>query len=52
LTDFVDHNGAYLLENRLADPEIDIVRPWATSLIEANLFWKRSEELVGQKFQY
>ncbi|CAM1510496.1 Fc.00g008310.m01.CDS01 [Cosmosporella sp. VM-42] len=47
-----DHNGAYLLESRLADPYRDTVKPWATSSIEADRLWKLSEELLGQKFSY
>ncbi|KND87675.1 Retinol dehydrogenase 14, partial [Tolypocladium ophioglossoides CBS 100239] len=47
-----DHNGAYLLECRLADPYVDTVKPWATSSIEADKLWKLSEKLVGQEFSY
>ncbi|POR37699.1 Retinol dehydrogenase 14 [Tolypocladium paradoxum] len=47
-----DHNGAYLLECRLADPYVDTVKPWATSSIEADRLWKLSEKLVGQEFSY
>ncbi|KAH6958062.1 hypothetical protein DER45DRAFT_484173 [Fusarium avenaceum] len=50
--DLKGHNGAYLLECRLADPFTDTVRPWATSSTEAELLWKLSEKLVGQKFSY
>ncbi|KAF4999591.1 hypothetical protein FGRMN_2339 [Fusarium graminum] len=38
--DLKEHNGAYLLECRLADPFTDTVRPWATSSIEAELLWR------------
>jgi hypothetical protein len=47
-----EHNGAYLLECRLADPFTDTVRPWATSSTEAELLWRLSEKLVGEKFSY
>ncbi|EWG44865.1 oxidoreductase [Fusarium verticillioides 7600] len=50
--DLKAHNGAYLLECRLADPMTDTVRPWATSSIEAELLWRKSEEMVGQRFSY
>ncbi|KAF5241660.1 hypothetical protein SNK03_011758 [Fusarium graminearum] len=48
--DLKDHNGAYLLDCRLADPFTDTVRPWATSSTEAELLWRLSEKMVGQKF--
>lgn len=47
-----DHNGAYLLDTRIADPYADTVKPWATSPVEADRLWKLSETLVGQKFSY
>ncbi|KAF5626691.1 oxidoreductase [Fusarium tjaetaba] len=50
--DLKEHNGAYLLECRLADLMTDTVRPWATSSTEAELLWRKSEEMVGQKFAY
>ncbi|KAF4457058.1 hypothetical protein F53441_973 [Fusarium austroafricanum] len=50
--DLKEHNGAYLLDCRLADPFTDTVRPWATSSTEAEMLWRRSEEMVGQKFSY
>ncbi|KAI1046142.1 hypothetical protein LB505_008933 [Fusarium chuoi] len=50
--DSLEHNGAYLLECRLADPMTDTVRPWATSSTEAELLWRNSEEMVGQKFDF
>ncbi|KAF4972220.1 hypothetical protein FSARC_1172 [Fusarium sarcochroum] len=50
--DLKEHNGAYLQESRLADPFTDTVRPWATSSTEAELLWRLSEELVGQKFSF
>lgn len=48
----IEHNGAYLLECRLADPMTDTVRPWATSSTEAELLWRYSEEMVGQIFDF
>ncbi|KAL6913634.1 hypothetical protein ACHAPO_003375 [Fusarium lateritium] len=50
--DLKDHNGAYLLDCRLADPFADTVRPWATSSTEAELLWRLSEKMVGQKFSF
>ncbi|KAF8877575.1 hypothetical protein CPB84DRAFT_1688688 [Gymnopilus junonius] len=46
------HNGAYLLECRVADPLTDTIKPWATSPFEAEKLWRLSEKLVGQKFSY
>lgn len=46
------HNGAYLLSCRLADPLSDVLRPWATSSVEAERLWRLSEKLVGQEFPY
>jgi hypothetical protein len=48
----LDHNGAYLIDCRLADPFKDTVKPWATSSIEAEKLWQLSEKLVGQTFSY
>ncbi|KAM0303914.1 hypothetical protein ACHAPM_003489 [Fusarium culmorum] len=50
--DLKDHNGAYLLDCRLADPFTDTVRPWATSSTEAELLWRLSEKMVRQKFPF
>ncbi|KAF2726641.1 NAD(P)-binding protein [Polyplosphaeria fusca] len=47
-----DHNGAYLLDCRLANPWKDTVKPWATSRIDAERLWKLSEKLVGETFSY
>jgi NAD(P)-dependent dehydrogenase (short-subunit alcohol dehydrogenase family) len=47
-----DHNGAYLLDCRLADPWKDTVKAWATSSVDAERLWKLSEKLVGQTFSY
>ncbi|KAF8875263.1 putative short-chain dehydrogenase [Gymnopilus junonius] len=46
------HNGAYLLDCRVADPLTDTIKPWATSPFEAEKLWRLSEKLVGQKFSY
>ncbi|KAI5458159.1 hypothetical protein BGZ63DRAFT_407459 [Mariannaea sp. PMI_226] len=48
----IDHNGSYLLECRVGDPYVDTVKPWGTSVIEADKLWKLSEKLVDQKFEY
>ncbi|KAF8904684.1 putative short-chain dehydrogenase [Gymnopilus junonius] len=50
--DLKGHNGAYLLNCRVADPLTDPVKPWATSPFEAEKLWRLSEDLVGQKFSY
>ncbi|KAK3319603.1 hypothetical protein B0T19DRAFT_269566 [Cercophora scortea] len=47
-----DHNGAYLQDSHVADPWTDTVKPWGTSLVEAERLWKLSEKLVGQEFSY
>lgn len=47
-----EHNGAYLVDCKVADPWTETVRPWATSAIEAERLWKLSEELVGETFEY
>ncbi|XDG09082.1 hypothetical protein ABKA04_008697 [Annulohypoxylon sp. FPYF3050] len=52
VTFFEAHNGTFLLSCRLADPDKDTVRPWATSSVEAERLWKLSEKLVGQIFPY
>ncbi|RYP10856.1 hypothetical protein DL764_000408 [Monosporascus ibericus] len=38
--DIKEHNGGYFQDSRLADPYNDIVKPWATSPIEADRLWK------------
>ena len=44
------HNGAYLVDSRV-EP-LEKVRPWARDAIEAEMLWKLSEDIVGQKFEY
>ncbi|KAJ5166646.1 uncharacterized protein N7482_005427 [Penicillium canariense] len=46
------NNGAYLIDSHVADPLVDIVKPWATNNIEADKLWVLSEKLVGQEFSY
>ncbi|KAI1763151.1 NAD(P)-binding protein [Hypoxylon sp. FL1150] len=46
------HNGAYLVNCRLADPRKDDLRAWATSPVEAETLWKLTEKLIGQEFRY
>ncbi|XXG95060.1 Chitin synthase, class 2 [Hypoxylon texense] len=46
------HNGAYLVDCRLADPWKDDLRAWATSPVEAEMLWKLTEKLIGQEFEY
>jgi hypothetical protein len=36
----------------MADPMVDIVKPWATNDLEAEKLWVLSEKLVGQEFPY
>ncbi|KAH8647647.1 retinol dehydrogenase 13 [Xylariales sp. PMI_506] len=50
--DITAHNGAYLQSCRVSDPLKDTMRPWATSIFEAERLWKLSEQLVGQNFAY
>ncbi|UKZ82633.1 hypothetical protein TrVFT333_010426 [Trichoderma virens FT-333] len=47
-----EHNGVYLEDSHIADPEVQTVKPWGTSKVEADRLWKLSEKLVGQKFSY
>ncbi|KAJ5358742.1 uncharacterized protein N7496_011155 [Penicillium cataractarum] len=46
------NNGAYLIDSHIADPMVDIVKPWATNALEAEKLWVLSEQLVGQEFPY
>jgi hypothetical protein len=48
--DLLPHNGAYLDKSAVADPLVDVVKPWITSSVEAKHLWQVSEEIVGQKF--
>jgi len=43
-----EHNGAYLVESRLAKPEE--IRNKATDKEQAEKLWKLSNEIVGQEF--
>ncbi|EHA51593.1 hypothetical protein MCOR27_004306 [Pyricularia oryzae] len=47
-----DHNGTFLLDCHVADPNVDFVMSWAASEVEAEKLWKLSEELVGEKFEW
>ena len=44
------HNGAYLANSQVQPPEK--IRSWARDPVEAELLWKLSEQIVGQKFEY
>ncbi|KAK6858152.1 retinol dehydrogenase 13 [Apiospora arundinis] len=46
------NNGVYLENSHIADPWVETVKPWGTSLVEAERLWKLSEKLVGQTFQH
>lgn len=48
----VGHNGAFLSDCHIADPDQEEVYPWATSKIDAERLWVLSEKLVGQEFKY
>ncbi|KAH8661994.1 hypothetical protein BX600DRAFT_481730 [Xylariales sp. PMI_506] len=48
----IPHNGSYLEKGKVGDPWTDTIKPWATSLVEAEKLWKLSEKLVGQEFPY
>ncbi|KAK4163920.1 hypothetical protein QBC43DRAFT_318925 [Cladorrhinum sp. PSN259] len=43
-----EHNGAYLTDAHVAEPD----RDWAKSETDAEKLWKLSEDLVGQQFIY
>lgn len=45
-----EHNGAYLVDSQIWP--VEKVRPWARDPVEADMLWKLSEEIVGQKFSY
>ncbi|EIW78836.1 short-chain dehydrogenase [Coniophora puteana RWD-64-598 SS2] len=47
-----ENNGRYLLDNRIANPYVDTIRPWALDKVEADKLWKLSEKLVGEEFVY
>jgi hypothetical protein len=46
------YNGAYLTGCHVADPFTETVKPWGTSVVEAERLWQLSEKLVGQEFTY
>ncbi|KAF7170863.1 hypothetical protein CNMCM5623_003348 [Aspergillus felis] len=46
------YNGAYLTGCHVADPFTETVKPWGTSVVEAERLWQLSEKLVGQEFAY
>lgn len=47
-----EHNGAFLNDCHIADPDREEVYPWATSKSDAERLWILSEELAGQEFKY
>jgi NAD(P)-dependent dehydrogenase (short-subunit alcohol dehydrogenase family) len=47
-----EHNGSFLNDCHLADPEQEEVYSWATSKVDAERSWALSEKLVGQEFKY
>jgi NAD(P)-dependent dehydrogenase (short-subunit alcohol dehydrogenase family) len=46
------HNGSFLSDCHVADPEKEEVYSWALSKIDAQRLWVLSEKLVGQEFNY
>ncbi|KAI2838660.1 hypothetical protein CBS147320_10912 [Aspergillus niger] len=46
------YNGAYLTGCHVANPFTETVKPWGTSVVEAERLWQLSEKLVGQEFAY
>lgn len=51
-TSIAEHNGAFLNDCHVADPDQEEVYPWATSKVDAERLWKLSERLVGREFKY
>ena len=51
-TSIVEHNGAFISDCHIADPNKEEVYSWATSKTDAERLWKLSEKLVGQEFNY
>lgn len=47
-----EHNGSFLNDCRLANPDQEEVYSWATSKRDAERLWALSEKLVGQEFKY
>lgn len=47
-----EHNGAFLSDCHVADPDKEEVYCWATSKVDAERLWRLSEKLVGQEFSY
>ncbi|KAE8385763.1 hypothetical protein BDV23DRAFT_187915 [Aspergillus alliaceus] len=47
-----EHNGAFLSDCHVADPDQEEVSSWATSKADTEKLWKLSEKLVGQGFEY
>lgn len=48
--EIVKHNGAFLMDSQVVPPQR--LRCWARDPVEAEMLWKLSEEIVGQKFEY
>ncbi|GAQ10127.1 short-chain dehydrogenase TIC 32, chloroplastic [Aspergillus lentulus] len=51
-TGIAEHNGAFLSDCHVADPDLEEVYSWATSKVDAERLWSLSEKLVGQEFKY
>jgi hypothetical protein len=51
-TSIAKHNGPFLADCHVADPEHEEMYSWATSKVDAQGLWKLSEKLVGQEFAY
>lgn len=48
----LEHNGAYVQDNHIANPYVETIKPHAKDPVEAERLWKLSEQIVGQKFDY
>ncbi|KAL1880053.1 hypothetical protein Daus18300_001416 [Diaporthe australafricana] len=51
-TSIKEHNGAFLADCHVADPDLEEVHSWAMSKIDAERLWKLSEKVVGQEFKF
>ncbi|KAJ3523133.1 hypothetical protein NM208_g12571 [Fusarium decemcellulare] len=51
-TSIVEHNGEFVSDCHLADPNEEEVYAWAASKVDAERLWRLSEKLVGQEFKY
>jgi NAD(P)-dependent dehydrogenase (short-subunit alcohol dehydrogenase family) len=45
-----EHNGAFLSDCHMSDPNLEEVYSWATSRVDAERPWRLSEKPIGQEF--